>query len=197
MKLPTSEKFDRESINYLNKCIECLTQSLTLTTSEKALESIRLQRDHHIKQRDMISNHFEKFKKTEKQTTSAQLNERILNSNKIQLDLFENIDKSNALLEDMKKNPDSQIIDDLHQNSVQLNSLVFSLIHQLDDTVMENESLKEKIKALEAKISDRDQYRCESDLQLSADNAFEAQEEFAPLELPVFDLDTLDTKNSN
>jgi hypothetical protein len=197
MKLGGAEKF--ESLNYLEKCIECLEKSLTLTTSEKALESIKLQRNYHIKQRDLIQYHFEKFKKTEKQKLDTaipvQLNERLVDSNKIQLDLFENIDGTDALLEELKKNPEPQTIAELQQMNSQLNSLVFSMITQLDDTVHENDVLKEKLKALEAKTNSRDDYRHQDELHLSTD-AFEAQEEFAPLELPVFDLDSLDTKKN-
>jgi hypothetical protein len=196
MKLGGAEKF--ESLNYLEKCIDCLEKSLALTTSEKALESIKLQQNYHIKQRDLIQYHFEKFKKTEKQKETAipaQLNERFVNSNKIQLDLFENIDGTDALLEELKKNPEPQTIAELQQMNSQLNTLVFSMITQLDDTVHENDALKEKLKTLEAKASSRDEYRHQEELHLSTD-AFEAQEEFAPLELPVFDLDSLDTKKN-
>lgn len=151
---------------------------------------MNLQIHHHTKQRQLIQYHFEKFKKTEKQkfeSSSVQLNERVINSNKIQLDLFENIDGTDSLLEELKKNPDSQTVAELQQMNSQLNVLLFQLITQLDETVHENDSLKEKIKTLEAKFNDRNDV-----LRLSTD-AFE--EEFAPLELPVFDLDTLETKH--
>lgn len=149
-----------------------------------------MQINHHSKQRQLIQYHFEKFKKTEKQkfeSSSVQLNERVINSNKIQLDLFENIDGTDSLLEELKKNPESQTIAELQQMNSQLNVLLFQLITQLDETVHENDSLKEKIKTLQGKFNDRSDV-----LRLSTD-AFD--EEFAPLELPVFDLDTLETKH--
>lgn len=184
-----SEKF--EAINYLEKCIECLDLSLNITTSAKAIESIKLQRNHHIKQRDLIQHHYDKFKKTEKQkieSVNVQLNERVVNSNKIQLDLFENIDATDALLEELKKsNPELQTADELQQMNSQLNVLLFQLITQIDETTVENDMLKEKLKSLEGKSSDfRKMDAIQDELRLSSD-AIEVQEEFAPLELPTWD----------
>lgn len=203
MKLNGIEKF--ESLKYLEKCIECLDQTLNQTTSPKAMESIKLQRNHHIKQRDLILHHYEKYKKNEKQkleTVNVQFNERVINSNKIQLDLFENIDSTDTLLEDLKKSiPGSQTTVELQQMNSQLNVLLYQLITHLDETIQENDSLKEKIKALEIdgkskaneKRSDpRSTDDVKDDSRLSPD-AIETQEEFAPLDLPVFDLETLET----
>jgi hypothetical protein len=194
------EKF--ESLKYLDKCIECLDQAQT--SSPKAMESIKLQRNHHIKQRDLILHHYEKYKKVEKQkleTVNVQFNERVINSNKIQLDLFENIDNTDTLLEELKKTmPDSQSTMELQQMNSQLNVLLYQLITHLDETIQENDSLKEKIKSFEtdgkSKTTEkRNDSRAIDDIQdisrLSPDN-IEAQEEFAPLDLPVFDLESLD-----
>lgn len=195
LKVSGSEKF--ESISYLDKCIDCLEQSLNLTSSSKAIESIKLQRNHHIKQRNLIQHLFDKYNAENQKPINVQLNERVINSNKIQLDLFENIDGTDSLLEDLKKsNPESQIAAELQQMNSQLNVLLFQLITQLDETVQENDALKEKLKTLDAKASDNYEFRkieaIQDELRLSTD-AFEAHEEFAPLELPVFDLDTLET----
>lgn len=189
-----SEKF--ESIQFLQKCIECLDQSLNLTTSPKAIESIKLQRNHHIKQRDLINHHYDKYKKSEKQKLDTAINERLINSNKIQLDLFENIDSTDTLLEELKKaNPELQTATELQQMNSQLNVLLFQLITQLDETVQENDSLKEKLKALDAKIRDKTELKANEaidELRFSTD-AIEVHEEFAPLELPEFDLGSLET----
>lgn len=188
-----SERF--ESIQFLQKCIECLDQSLNLTTSPKAIESIKLQRNHHIKQRDLINHHYEKYKKSEKQKLDK-INERLINSNKIQLDLFENIDSTDTLLEELKKsNPELQTATELQQMNSQLNVLLFQLITQLDETVQENDSLKEKLKALDTKTRDKAEFTANEsidELRFSTD-AIEVHEEFAPLELPEFDLGSLDT----
>ena len=48
--------------------------------------------------------HYEKYKKNEsvsKLLSTVQFNERVINSNKIQLDLFENIDSTDAFLEEL------------------------------------------------------------------------------------------------
>lgn len=179
----------------MDKCIECLDQSLSITTSAKALESIKLQRNHHTKQRDLIQHHYERFKKIENQKIDSinvqQLNERVINSNKIQLDLFENIDGTDTLLEELKKsNPELQTANELQQMNSQLNVLLFQLITQLDETVQENDILKEKLKILEGKSDDKCEFRkmeeIQDELRLSSD-AIETQEEFAPLEVPTWE----------
>lgn len=176
-----------ESIKYLDKCIECLDQTLAQTTSPKAIESIKLQRNHHIKQRDLILHHYEKYKKSEKQTANIQFNERVINSNKIQLDLFENIDSTDTLLEELKKSsPESQAAEQLQQMNSQLNVLLYQLITHLDETIQENDMLKEKMKVLDADGKGRPG-ECltmdliQNELRLSPD-AMEAREELAPLE---------------
>lgn len=196
------EKF--ESLKYLDLCIAALEHSLTQTTSPKAIESIKLQRGHHIKQRALISHHYDKYKKIEKQkqqeaSVNVQLNERVINSNKIQLDLFENIDSTDTLLEDLKKSlPDSQTAAELQQINSQLNVLLYQLITHLDETIQENDALKEKLKAFDtdgkSKLNEKrsDRACIEDELRLSPD-AYEPDEEFAPLDLPVFDLETLET----
>jgi hypothetical protein len=194
------EKF--ESIKYLDKCIECLDQAQT--TSPKAMESIKLQRSHHIKQRDLILHHYEKYKKTEKQKleiVNVQFNERVINSNKISQDLFENIDSTDTLLEELKKTiPDSQSAIELQRMNSRLNVLLYQLITHHDETIQENDSLKEKLKTIEmdgkSKLNEkRSDFRAIDDVKdvsrLSPETV-EVQEEFAPLDLPVFDLESLD-----
>lgn len=197
MKLNGSEKF--ESLKYLEKCIECLDQSLAHSSSPKAIESIKLQRNHHIKQRDLILHHCEKYKKIEKQkqdSVNAQFNERIINSNKIQLDIFENIDSTDTLLEELKKSAlESQTAVELQQANSQLNVLLYQLITHLDETIQENDMLKEKLKSFESLGKLKTNGRCdmediEAEIRLSP---VEVHEEFAPLDLPVFDLEALES----
>lgn len=173
-----------------------------MTTSAKAIESIKLQRNHHIKQRDLIQYHFDKYKKIEKQkpeTSSIPFNERVINSNKIQLDLFENIDSTDGLLEELKKSlPESQTAIELQQTNSQLNVLLYQLITHHDETIQENDQLKEKIKALESdlksRISDKrhETFEVKQKVLRDSPEAGDAEaEEFAPLDLPEFDLDPL------
>lgn len=177
-----------------------MDQCLDHSTSPKAIESIKLQRNHHIKQRDLILYHYEKYKKIEKQkldTVNTQLNEKLINSNKIQLDLFENIDKTDTLLEELKTSfPDSQTAADLQQMNSQLNVLLYQLITQLDETIQENDNLKEKLKTLEtegkSKASEINSDRRTEVIQDESPE-LEVQEEFAPLDLPVFDLESLES----
>lgn len=149
--------------------------------------------------------HYEKYKKNEsvsKLLSTVQFNERVINSNKIQLDLFENIDSTDAFLEELKKSlPESQTASELQQMNSQLNVLLYQLITHHDETIQENDLLKEKIKALESElksaIHDKGSDSCKTtvtqeELRLSPD-AIEVQEEFAPLDLPDFDLESLKT----
>lgn len=188
------------SLKFLDKCIECLDQSLNVTTSPKAIESIKLQRNHHIKQRDLIQNHYKKIEKQkqEEESVNAQLNERVINSNKIQLDLFENIDNTDTLLEDLKKiMPDQSTAAELQQMNSQLNVLLFQLITQLDETIQENDLLKQKIKSLETETKARCIEKREEEVSLrESPEATEADMEFAPLDLPVFDLELDSLANS-
>ena len=198
MKLNGVEKF--ESLKYLDKCIDNLNNCLDQSTSPKAIESIKLQRNHHIKQRDLILYHYEKYKKNEKQkleSVNVQLNERVINSNKIQLDLFENIDATDTLLEELKKTiPDSQTAVDLQQMNSQLNVLLYQLITTLDETTQENDTLKEKLKFLEAEGRMKTNERTgDRQMEVIQDESpeVEAHEEFAPLDLPVFDLESMES----
>lgn len=142
----------------------------------------------------MILHHYEKYKKNEKQkleNASTQFNERVINSNKIQLDLFENIDGTDTLLEELKKScPDSQTATELQQMNSQLNVLLYQLITHLDETIQENDLMREKLKAFESEERSKTsnfQEAIPEDLRFSPD-PIEATEEFAPLDLPVFDL---------
>jgi len=198
LKLNGMEKF--ECLKYMEKCIECLNQCLDQSTSPKAIESIKLQRNHHIKQRDLILYHYEKYKKNESQKVegvNTQLNDKLINSNKIQLDLFENIDGTDTLLEELKKtHPDSQTAIDLQQMNSQLNVLLYQLITHLDETVQENDALKEKLKYLETAGKLRSNERSnDRQMEIIQDESpeVEPQEEFAPLDLPVFDLEPLES----
>lgn len=177
----------KDSLSYLEKCIECLDQSLIQTNSSKAIESINLQKNHHVKQRDLILYHYEKYKKNEKQKLEAvniQFNERVINSNKIQLDLFENIDNTDTLLEELKKtNPELTEASELQQMNSQLNVLLYQLIKTFETDG--------KSRTSEAGSESRAMEIIQHNLGFSP-NAMEAQEEFAPLDLPVFDLESLD-----
>lgn len=117
----------------------------------------------------------------------------MINSNKIQLDLFENIDHTDTLLEDLKKShPESQAAVELQQMNSQLNVLLYQLITHLDETIQENDQMKEKLKVQEtegkAKGSEK-RSDCQESIQAElSPEPIEAHEEFAPLDLPVFEL---------
>lgn len=179
---------------------------MATTSSSKAIESIKLQIGHHIKHRDLILHHYEKYKKLDKQKSSetvvAPLNERVVNSNKMHLDLFENIESTDSLLEELKKTvADDVSVGELQQTNSQLNVLLYQLITHHGETIQENDQLKDKIKLLETELKlhnaskgiDQPKAASPDKLSESPDIADESQEEFAPLDLPVFDLESLKT----
>lgn len=179
---------------------------MATTTSSKAIESIKLQIGHHTKHRDLILHHYEKYKKLDKQKSSdtavAPMNERVVNSNKMHLDLFENIENIDALLEELKKTvSENDSITELQQTNSQLNVLLYQVITHHGETIQENDQMKEKIKLLEGELKlynagkpiDLPKAASPDKLSDSPDIAEESQEEFAPLDLPVFDLESLKT----
>lgn len=179
---------------------------MTTTNSPKAIESIKLQIGQHTKHRDLILHHYEKYKKLDKQKSSdtavAPMNERVVNSNKMHLDLFETIERTDALLEELKKTiAENDSVAELQQTNSQLNVLLYQLITHHGETIQENDQMKEKIKLLESelklynvgKVIDQPTAASPDKLSESPDIADESQEEFAPLDLPVFDLESLKT----
>lgn len=203
LKLNGPEKF--ECLQHLDSCISCLEAAIATTTSAKAIESIKLQISHHIKHRDLILHHYEKYKKLDKQKSSeivvAPLNERVVNSNKMHLDLFENIESTDSLLEELKKTvADNVSVAELQQTNSQLNLLLYQLITHHGETIQENDQLKDKIKLLETELKlynagkgiDQPKAASPDKLSESPDIPDETQE-FAPLDLPVFDLESLKT----
>lgn len=160
--------------------------------------------NHHIKHRDLILYHYEKYKKLDKQRSDplVPFNERVLNSNKMHLDLFDNIESTDTLLEELKKTiTDNASAAELQQSNSQLNVLLYQLITHHGETIQENDQLKEKIKSLESELRSHNarkgiEHPTSTSPEKQSDSpevADDPQEEFAPLELPVFDLESLKT----
>lgn len=160
--------------------------------------------NHHMKHRDLVLHHYEKYKKLDKQKSDAVVpfNERVVNSNKMHLDLFDNIESTDTLLEELKKTiADNVSAAELQQTNSKLNVLLYQLITHHGETIQENDQLKEKIKLLESELRshnarkgiDQQTAATSETLSDSPDVVDEPQEEFAPLELPVFDLDSMKT----
>ncbi|CAO1391589.1 unnamed protein product [Diamesa hyperborea] len=189
--------------------------ALKQTTIPKVVESIKLQKEYHIKQRELINykkTHYEKYNLlTQKLNTSEtdvenfQINERLENSNKIQLQIFKNIDTADLALEQflMQNSDDNNIstASELQALNQKLHLLIQQNFIQQDLTLQENDALKLRIKSLEQDVSEKrkekkmEGYKIHDEyLDTFSPDAIEALEELpslAPLELPSFDLETL------
>lgn len=188
--------------------------ALKQTSIPKAVESIKLQKEYHIKQRELINykkTHYEKYNLlTQKLNNSEtvenfQINERLENSNKIQLQIFKNIDTADLALEQFLIQNNNENNTSTASELIALNQKLHLLIQQnfiqQDLTLQENDALKLRIKSLELDVSDKrkekkmDGYRVHDEyLDTYSPDAIEALEELptlAPLELPSFDLETL------
>lgn len=190
------KKFD--SIKYFEICISFLEQALSQTSQPKAVESIKLQKDFYTRQRELIlckKAHYEKCKKfiaeAEPQTQSLdfQLDEHLDNSITLQLDIFKNIENTDSLLEELTKQiPETTELKGLNAN---LNILLNKLLKHLDETTQENLELKDKIKTMEGdgkpESKNSDQFGLMEEMKELSPSP-EAQEEFAPLELPEFSI---------
>jgi hypothetical protein len=155
--------------------------------NQKALESLKHQYTFHIKQKEIVKlkkMHYEKYKKAiehqkQKMIDSFQNlepNERLDNSNNLQISIYKTMDETDLLLEQMnfvnlsetesgksgdsptdptaeakakQKSKQSAAIDELKNLNHKLHILVYKLISQMDETVQENLSLKAKLRAFE------------------------------------------------
>ncbi|CAO1415326.1 unnamed protein product [Diamesa serratosioi] len=188
--------------------------ALKQTSIPKAVESIKLQKDYHIKQRELINYkkaHYEKYNLlTQKLNNSEtvenfQINERLESSNKIQLQIFKTIDIADLALEQFLTQSDdesnSSTASELQALNQKLHILIQQNFIQQDLTLQENDSLKIRIKSLEQDVSEKrkekkiDGYRVHEEYSDTfSPDTIEALEELptlAPLELPSFDLETL------
>lgn len=184
MKTPGSEL---ECLKYIDKCIESLNTSLASTSSTKAIESIKLQRDHHTRQRDLLQFHIDKFRRNEKQSSvDVQSDERIFAAYKGQNDLFENLKLTEDALGELKSSsPD--VSSKLLELNNQLHQIVGRLVNQVDETIIENDNLRGKLKDFEERVKSDDTKQATAtndDPSVVAEN----HEEFAPLDLPKFDV---------
>lgn len=181
MKIPGSEM---ECLKYIDKCIESLNFTLSATTSSKAIESIRLQKDHHMRQRELLQFHVDKFRRNDKHSNSdVPSEEKIFNAYKGQNDLFENLKLTDEVLNELKNSENSGQASRLFELNSQLHQIVNKLVNEIDATVIENDSLRCKIRDFEDQAKFRDMERSTAD-----DVGNQVEEEFAPLDLPKFDV---------
>lgn len=177
-----------DCLKYIDKCIECLDTSLTVTKSTKAIESIKLQKDHHKRQRDLVQFHVDKFKKSDKQSPAeVHSEEKIFQAYKGHNDLFENLKMTEETLDELKSaNPECSIR--LFELNTQLQRIINNLVNQVDEAVVENEHLRCRISEFENRGGSNVVEHRISTLNDDLLDIAENHEEFAPLDLPKFDV---------
>jgi hypothetical protein len=202
-----------QKIDYIQKAIENFNLAFGQTTSPKAKETIQAQKEYYERQLELL-NHKRNFRKEKigKQQraasdenahpTSIDINERVVKATNIQLDLFKNIEASDIMIVELKKLiPDNSNFKttDFQNLSSQFNDLFHQLITCVDETVSENEQLKERLRLLEdtkhdnvaAAASKPEDAAGEKEIQRDSDSSPEDLQELPPLDLPEFNLDSL------
>lgn len=184
MRIPGSEL---ECLKYLDKCVESLDIALTKTSSSKAIESIKLQRDHHVRQRELLQFHIDKFRRNEqKPEVVNNLNDKVIHAFKSHNDLFENIKITGETLEELETSEQSNVnLARLLELNTQLHGIISHLVNQVDETVIENEILRGKIQEFETRVKLEDVQQPIDDSNFDNNDT---NEEFAPLDLPKFEV---------
>lgn len=136
-------------------------------------------------------------KKVDEEITFIEINDKVVKSTNIQKDLFKNINLGDKLLEDLKKTfspSESPQISDLMQLNSQFKTLFEQLISCVDDTVSENEFLKERLCTVDESKTDNAYNTAikfdnkEDDVDSDSDSS---PTELPPLDEPEFNLDSL------
>lgn len=195
-----------ECLEYIDKCITVkwrdlnlensslkifslknLDLSLKSSTSPKAIESIKLQKDHHIRQRELLQYLVDKHRNNETKQKTEVVSEKIVHAFKAHNDLFENMRSTDTTLEELQKMSSDQTlsIGRLSELNLQLHGIISQLVNQVDETVIENDTLRRKLKDFECRINSSDAKQ-QNDYENS--EQAETREEFAPLDLPKFDV---------
>ncbi|KAG5680136.1 hypothetical protein PVAND_009661 [Polypedilum vanderplanki] len=204
-----------QKIEYIEKSIENFGLALSQSTNPKALESIQMQKEHNEKQLELLNYkmNFRNQKIASKQQQQKiddddylpsniryDINERLANAITIQLDLYKNIETSDKMLEELKRYiPDNANfkMNEFQTLSSRFNELFEQLVACVDDTMRENEELKERLRTVEEKdtkleivettsvtVTKIEDVSKEKDTQRDSDSSPEEMHELPPLELP-------------
>lgn len=180
----------------------------SLSSNPYALESINLQRDYYEKQLNLLnlkqnfkSQKIDKQKKIDDdEVVNFKINERVEKSTMIQLDLFKNIESADKYFEELKNSlSNDEHLKELQKLNSQFNYLFYQLTTYVEDTVQENEILKDKLKTLSniksdishtASLEENKRRIAMEDLEDNSPAEEECQE-LPPLDLPEFELDSI------
>lgn len=175
-------------------------------TMPKVLESLRLQKQFHTKQIDMIIIRREQH---EKCLAAQQILEQgnvfrnnLDDSRQVQMELFKSLDNAEKVVEVLEQKTLStanreaseflsKLFDDLKLLNQQSMVLVNRLVTQLDSRINENEDLRDALQENNVKSDETIRGRAEKKLSKEdSDPELHKLEELAPLELPSFDFNT-------
>ncbi|XP_070500924.1 uncharacterized protein [Chironomus tepperi] len=204
-----------EKFKYIEQAIENFQLALTQSTNSKAIDSIELQIRYYEKQLKLLSARKATCQKSEKQKSTDEdvsfltINEHVDKSTELQLDLLKNLEDSYNVIEELNRidNPEvSSQVTQLQNLNSQLNVMFHKLSIAVEMILNENEILRDKVRVTDnpkstatcnthkpdefrRNLNDIIEHRDSDD---SSPN--EEIQELPPLELPTFNLDSLDDK---
>jgi hypothetical protein len=189
---------------------------LTQSSNSKAIDSIELQIRYYEKQLKLLSARTALYQKSEKHKNTdiedisfLTINEHVDKSTDIQLDLLKNLEDSYNVIEELNRIEDAQIssqVSQLQNLNSQLNVMFHKLSMSVEAILHENELLRDKVRvtdnpktATTCNTNKPDEFKRninEIIEQRDSDDSSPNEEiqELPPLELPTFNLDSLDDK---
>lgn len=209
-----------EKLKFIEQAIENFQLSLNQSSNTKAIDSIELQIRYYEKQLKLLSARKALCQKSEKQNNNNSnkntedisfltVNEHVDKSTELQLDLLKNLEDSYNVIEELNRIDNSEIssqVSQLQNLNSQLNVMFHKLSIAVEMVLNENELLRDKVRVAENPKSSTtcntnkpDEFRRNiNDIieQRDSDDSSPNEEiqELPPLELPTFNLDSLDDK---
>lgn len=170
-------RFD-ESIDCHQKAVDCLNEILKTTTQQKSIESLQLQRDYHLKYKELVRmkrTQYERYtrglhaKNTKSDEMPTCIEKHNVDSVQVQTELYQTLEDTDGLLDNLSQSlrgertadelektaavkcikDDLSAIDEMRTLNHQLHLLVFQLVSQLDERNLETTVLRERLKVIE------------------------------------------------
>ena len=183
----------------------------------KVLECLRLQKQFHSRQIDLIIVRREQHEKclaiqSAVEELGSAFRANLEDSRQVQIAHYKSMDNAEQVVEVLEQKtvgaaatgrPEaseflSKLFDDLKLMNQQSMVLVQRLVSQLDERIAENEGLREMLDSRQKSQSARSGSQEKKDKELSdSDSELHKLEELAPLELPSFDFNSFGTSETD
>ena len=182
----------------------------------KVLECLRLQKQFHSRQIDLIIVRREQHEKclaiqSAVEELGSAFRANLEDSRQVQMELYKSMDNAEKVVEVLEQKTVgaaatgqaseflSKLFDDLKLMNQQSMVLVQRLVSQLDERIAENEGLREMLDSRQkSQSSHRSGSQEKKDKELSdSDPELHKLEELAPLELPSFDFNSFGTSETD